>query len=145
MICPHCSKVIYAIKSPKWVSSDEWRDIQGYEGVYQVSKQGGIRRLYSKKIKYIKPQNNQNGYATVRLFHFAEGKTFNAHRLVAKAFIPNPLNLATVNHINGVRNDNRVSNLEWSSYSDNHKHAYAKLGRKLSGRALTQVINSQAA
>ena len=88
---------------------------------YYVTKEGNI--LSSRKFKVptvLKPFNDRDGYLRVNLL----GKMHSVHRLIAKAFIPNPENKPTVNHINGIKDDNRVNNLEWATNSENTKHAY---------------------
>ena len=111
-----------------------WKDISGYEGLYQVSNLGRVKSLekwvqnhgklqhHPEKIKKlcIKP----NGYLTLQLYKDNKPKNCHVHRLVAEAFLPNPDNKSTVNHINGDKQDNRAANLEWSTYTENNKHAY---------------------
>ena len=77
----------------------------------------------SKRI--LKPRKNRGGYFYVILYKNKKPKSITIHRLVAEAFIKNPQGKRTINHINGVKADNRLSNLEWNTYSENHKHAYA--------------------
>lgn len=110
-----------------------WKDIVGYEGVYQVSNFGNILSLnynHTKKMKILKPSIDGCGYKIVSLFSNKRKTTKTIHRLVAIAFIPNPLNKPEVNHINGIKSDNNLSNLEWLTISENCKHKY-KIGLQL--------------
>lgn len=105
-----------------------WRDIPGYEG-YQVSKSGKVRNKKTKKI--LKPQvNNTNQYLRVNLTINRVAIKPVVHVLVALAYLENPFNLPDVNHKNNKRQDNRLSNLEYVSHSDNMKQVWATGGRK---------------
>lgn len=96
-----------------------WKEIAGYEGIYEVSDTGLVRSLKFGKAKILKPQNNGNGYLHFRLCKNGKAKNTKIHRLVAEAFLPNPLGLETVNHIDEDKTNNNVSNLEWMSRPDN--------------------------
>lgn len=120
-----------------------WKDIKGFEGLYQVSDTGKVKRISSEVTsitgqKYIVPGRmlkttlTGRGYPTVTLSKQGKVKRYYVHRLVAEAFIPNPENKPTVNHINGNKLQSNVENLEWSTYSDNNQHAY-NTGLKASG------------
>lgn len=98
-----------------------WKDVVGYEGLYQVSNMGAVKSLISHKILRQSPTNC--GYYKVQLYRDGYGKMHYTHRLVATAFIPNPLGKCQVNHIDGIKANNNVMNLEWASPSDNQKHA----------------------
>lgn len=106
---------------------EEWRKIEGFEG-YEVSNIGGIRSLKSGATKRLKIYNRQ-GYHRVTLW--GDGKRYDkgVHRLVAIAFIENPLNKSQVNHKNGIKSDNRVKNLEWCTASENNRHKVYELNR----------------
>ena len=97
-----------------------WRKIEGYEN-YAVSNYGNVKNIITGNI--LKPGDNGRGYFHVRLYnsdHVAKGIMI--HRLVALAFIPNPLNLPQINHIDEDKHNNRVDNLEWITSLDNINH-----------------------
>lgn len=108
-----------------------WKDIKGYENIYQVSNLGNVRSLdridkYKNrplKGKLIKPYNN-NGYSIAKLWQNNKYKMLSIHRLVAIAFIDNIYKKPCVNHINGIKNDNRIDNLEWCTHKENIQHAF---------------------
>ena len=100
-------------------SDEVWKDIPGYENLYQVSSEGRIRRGERLKI----PHKDRGGYLTVWLCKNAAQKNYKVHRLVALAFISNPSGKMTVNHIDGNKQNNRVENLEWATHSENIIHA----------------------
>lgn len=118
-----------------------WKDIPGYEGMYQASNTGKIKSLtrivnssYGSKMritgKIKKLYQHPNGYVYVGLSKNGETRSCRVHRLIAMAFIENKSNLSDVNHKNGKKNDNRLSNLEWCSPSQNSIHAYEMKLRK---------------
>ena len=92
------------------------------EGDYQVSNSGRMKSLKHGKERFLKPVQTPGGYQQVCLYN-GKAKRDLVHRLVARAFIPNPENKRTVNHKNGIKTDNRVDNLEWATYSENCLHA----------------------
>ena len=89
-----------------------WKDVTGYEGLYQVSSLGRVKSLRKNKVMST-PKNAKDGYLRVNLKRNVTQKQCLVHRLVALAFIENPNNLPILNHINENKSDNRVENLEW--------------------------------
>jgi hypothetical protein len=101
-----------------------WKDIPGYENLYQVSNLGRVRKLPLNRFNVVKKLTIMNGYFTTRLTKVRrQRKTSFVHRLVAEAFIPNPENKPFINHINECRRDNRVENLEWCTQGENNIHS----------------------
>lgn len=96
-----------------------WKDIKGYEGLYQISSLGKVKSLKFGKEKILKPRKNTFGYLESVLCKNGNSKSFKIHRLVAEAFIPNPNNLPCVNHKNENKILNTVENLEWCTYKYN--------------------------
>jgi hypothetical protein len=102
-----------------------WKDIQGYEGLYQVSDFGRVRSFKRSSGHVVLKQNNTRGYMQVVLSNSDRVRqTYSVHRLVATAFIPNPDKLPVINHVDRNRGNNRVSNLEWTTASLNVLHTY---------------------
>lgn len=117
-----------------------WKDIKGYEGIYQVSNTGKVRRIGKCSNQYtswetkreLKAGDNGSGYKFVNLSHHNNQKQKYIHRLVAQAFIEKPKcdEYLTVNHKDGNKNNNDVNNLEWATQSENNQHAYDVLNKK---------------
>ena len=97
----------------------EWRKISINEN-YLVSDTGIVKSFFTKEGKVLKQYDNGKGYMSVGI---GRRKREYVHRLVASAFIDNPENKKTVNHKNGIKNDNRVENLEWNTYRENNIHS----------------------
>ena len=112
--------------------TEQWRDVSGYEGSYQVSDQGRVRNVRSGRV--LKPGVAYNGYYMVRLSRDNYAWTQRVNRLVATAFIPNTRSLPQVNHKNGVKTDNRAENLEWCTASHNQLHRHRVLGQPAENR-----------
>lgn len=123
-----------------------WKDIEGYEGLYQVSNLGRVKSLdrlgatgYKLKGKMRKLWYIKQGYQRVGLNKDSHKINYLVHRLVAQAFIPNKENKPFINHKNGIKDDNGVDNLEWCTDEENQSHAIKhglnnNIG-ELSGRA----------
>ena len=98
----------------------EWKEIKGYEGLYEVSNMGEVRSLPRQGTKgRILKQHERKGYLRVALTKDHKTTWCSVNRLVAEAFIPNPNNLEQVDHINSNRLDNRAENLQWLTRQDN--------------------------
>lgn len=112
-----------------------WEAVKGFEGKYEISTLGNVKSLSrwenfmghkrSRKGRILKPVHDNHGYLMVCLRDGLKNYNRTIHKLVANAFIPNPLNKATVNHIDGIKTNNHVDNLEWATISENTKHAHA--------------------
>lgn len=98
-----------------------WKDIEGFEGRYQISTWGRVRNAITMCI--IKPYSNKKGYLKVGLMKGDKSIKFRVNRLVAQAFIPNPYNLPQVNHKDGNKVNNSFTNLEWTTNAINQEHA----------------------
>lgn len=135
---------------------EEWRDIAGYEGIYQVSSMGNVRSLdrmggnnHFYKGCVLKKRLKKAGYLQVQLCKNSEHKFFAIHRLVAIAFIPNPNNKPTVNHLDEDKTNNNVYNLEWATHRENTNYGtrtermkkskdYKAIGRKTSSTLINR-------
>lgn len=103
-----------------------WKDIEGYEGLYQVSNMGNIKSLcrydannHLLKERLLKPDKTKFGYYQITLSKNGITKRYTIHKLVCLAFLPNPDNKPCIDHINTDRTDNRVENLRWCTYKEN--------------------------
>ena len=97
-----------------------WKDIEGYEGLYQVSNLGRVKRVKTDRI--LKGCKDKGGYLVIGLYKNNVMSTKTIHRLVAQAFIPNPENKPEVNHIDEDKANNKVNNLEWMTRKENNNH-----------------------
>lgn len=124
---------------------EEWRDIKGYEGLYQVSSEGRVKSLdYNRmgRTQVLKPQIHRRGYLYVYLHQDGKAKKFYIHRLVAQAFLANAENLTEVNHRDEDKTNNAVSNLEWCTAKDNSNHGTrnARMAAALTNGKLSKPV-----
>lgn len=122
-----------------------WKDIEDYEGIYQISNLGRVKSLektmwnnhqnIKKEEMILKPNKDGKGYFCVKLYKNKKCKMKKVHRLVAQAFIDNPNNKKQVNHIDGNKENNCVNNLEWCTCQENIKHSWKNhLHKPLKGK-----------
>lgn len=138
-------RIIDEIKSGRWFSLEDypmekWADVVDYEGIYMISNYGRLKHLsYSiyglnadridVETKIRKPNLMNKGYYCYELWKNNKRKVYLLHRLLAIAFIPNPNNLPQINHKDGDKRNNNISNLEWCTAKENTVHAFRVLGR----------------
>lgn len=101
---------------------EEWKNIIGYEGLYEVSDKGNVRNV--RRNTLLKLSKNNYGYIQVYLYKNSIRTGLKVHRLVAQAFIPNPDNLPEVNHLDEDKTNNRVDNLEWCTHKYNVNYGH---------------------
>ena len=130
------------------MQTEIWKSVKNYEGLYEVSNLGRVRSL-ERKFERVHPKYNDviqqisyksnlvkfhltsQGYCRIGIYKDGVKKNHLVHRLVADAFIDNTENKEQVNHINGVKCDNSLPNLEWCTNKENRMHSYLELGNEL--------------
>lgn len=145
--------------SEKTICDEAWREVNGYDGIYEISNKGRIRSNprkvwnYTKPGRILKPYRKGNGYFQITLRGGTKyEKHAYIHRLVAEAFIPNPKNLPQVNHKDFDKANNCVENLEWVSAQENILHftqstrmerARSRKSRTLVNKSLQYIIENK--
>ncbi len=110
-----------------------WKDLPGYEGIYKISNLGNVKSLariikrekvgdFNRKERILNQYIISAGYYCIKIVNNQKSEHFRIHRLIALLFIPNPENKPEVNHINGIRTDNCIENLEWVNERENCCH-----------------------
>lgn len=122
-------KIEKSINNWKDLPNEQWKDIMGYEGLYQVSNMSRIRRIHGRWILKTPSKNKHLGYIVTTLSKNNKNKSVYYHRIVAQSFLPNPNNYSTVNHKNGDKADCSLENLEWCTAQQNTVHAIKVLER----------------
>lgn len=116
------------------MEEEVWIPIKGYESKYLISNLGRVKSIQFNKHFIKKQRIGNHGYqiisVTIKNKNNVIKKCLLVHRLIAEAFIPNPLNKKEVNHINGIKTDYRIDNLEWVTPSENQTHSYRILNNK---------------
>lgn len=151
---PHCYNC--SQKDPirhEDIDGEEWKSVVGWEDKYEVSNKGRIRsldrivndrlgRTRTVKGQAMRLQKDKNGYATFGIKNHGKAFIVKVHRAVAEAFIPNPDGKGSVDHINGIKDDNRVENLRWCTTKENVNFPLAKKNRSEAIRK-SYIINPQ--
>lgn len=142
--------VDYVTQKPKELE-EIWKDIEGWEKFYKISNLGNVKSLkriivdcngrkISLKERILKLGKNPKGYSFCILCNGNITKTICIHRMVAKYFIPNINNKLEINHLNGIKSDNKLTNLEWVTRSENMLYSFNILGLKSNNKGKTGIL-----
>ena len=107
------------------METEIWKDIPWYVWSYQASSLWRLKSIKFKKAIILKEQFDKRWYCKIQILLNKKRKSYLSHRIIATTFIPNPENKRTVNHINWIKDDNRLENLEWATDSENIKHSFS--------------------
>ena len=119
---------------------NNWYPIKGWEGLYEINKNGEVRNAKNKNT--IVGDINNCGYYRVSLYNQGQSKRYFRHRLVAEQFLDKPEGKDFVNHIDGDKSNNSLENLEWVSQSENEKHAFENgLKQKTNKPFIIEFVN----
>lgn len=134
---------VYENLSVEPLPNEEWRDIVGYEGLYQISNMGRVKGLprishfgnRTKRIptRILKPTISKRGYYVIGLSKDSKTKTYTIHRLLMKAFVPNPENKRAIDHIDTNKLNNSLSNLRWCTDKENSNNEITKEKNRANG------------
>ena len=119
-----------------------WKDIEGYDGLYQISDKGRVKSLNFGKEKILKPWKSGCGYLLVDICKNGDKKHYLIHRLVAMTFIPNPQNFTQINHMDEDKSNNNANNLEWctAKYNSNYGTHNKRVAEKLTNGKRSKIV-----
>lgn len=132
--CKECRARTKIYITPK-LPNEEWRAVVGYEGLYEISNLGRVKRCENQRL--LKHLPHHQGYYLISLYRNGVGEFKLLHRIIAEAFIPNPENKPCIDHINTIKSDNRIENLRWVTQKDNMNNPITK--KKMSDSFNTEL------